>query len=84
MLQQMNAPSSHLHDSTVGQVVHPQARHPLHITWWPSERHFAWIFLKKIWLIHQFWRSKSGKRQISNVENHANVYVLDELIFQSR
>ena len=47
MLQHMNAPSSHLHDSTVGQVVHPQARHPLHITWWPSERHFAWIFLKK-------------------------------------
>ena len=26
-----------LHDGAVGQVVHPQAGHPLHIAWWPSE-----------------------------------------------
>ena len=26
-----------LHDGAVGQIVHPQAGHPLHIAWWPSE-----------------------------------------------
>jgi len=26
-----------LHDGTVGQVIHPETGHPIHITWWPSE-----------------------------------------------
>ena len=39
---------SYLHDSTVGQVINPEAGHPVNITWWPSERHSGWILFWKI------------------------------------
>ena len=66
---------SYLHDSTVGQVINPEAGHPVNITWWPSERHSGWILFWKIRITMLFLKfvtfhffSGNDKSVFSNVE----------------